>query len=484
MKFGKKANTAGKPARTSATSPEMVKRGTISAAIIAFGIAICIIFNLVVAQLPTSITQADLSVEHIYTVSDTSVDFLAELEDEILIVALIQDGSLDSRISKFLDNYCALSSNLSWKQIDPVKYPSALTTYEAEEGQFVVYNRTTGESELVECDDVLVYNYYFYYYYGELYYTDFDAEGQFTSAINRLTSDSAKTLYLTEGHGESSFTTDLTTLLGKSQMSTDTVNLLTNGEIPEDCDELVIYGPTSDFGEDEITLIEDYLNAGGTVTILLNAYGTDTPNLDAFLESYGLSVAEGYIGEVTQGYYYQMVGVYAIFPDFNSVSGITRSLSSDATVLLYVARGMTEVDPARDTISVTSFMVTSSNALAITSDADGNTVTEEGQYILGALVTEEIDDETTARLTVFSTDSLIDSSITSISSSLANQTLFVNAVTAGFDDLENLSIDSKSLEIDYNTIVPSASLSAVFVIVLPVATLVVGLVIWLRRRKK
>ncbi len=482
LKKNDEAKASGKPAAP--TNPELVKRGTISAISIAIAVAICIIFNLAVAQLPTSVTEIDMSAEKIYTVSDTSVEFLADLEDDIVIVALIQDGDLDSRISKFLDNYCALSSHLSWQQIDPVKYPSALTTYDASEGDFVVYNTTRDTSELIDLYDILVFDYSYYYYYGTLYYTEFDAEGQFTSAINRLTSDTTKLLYLTEGHGESGFSTDMTTLLTRSQLSTATVNLLTEGEIPEDCDELVIYGPTSDFGADEIALIEDYLNAGGIVTILLNDSGTDTPNLDAFLESYGLSVVEGYIAEVTQGYYYQMYGSYAIFPDLSSVTGVTKSLSSDATVLLYGARGFEQVDAARDTISISVFMKTSSAALAVTTDTSGNTVTNEGQYVLGAVITEEIDDETSCRLTVFSTDSIIDDSVASVSSSLSNQTLFVNAVTAGFDDLTNISIASKSLSMSYNTITMTQTLSAVFVIVIPVVVLAAGLVIWLRRRKK
>ncbi len=488
LKFGKGGKNQDEKALTSRTEKQTnsaaVKRGTISAALIAVGVVICIIFNLVVAQLPTSIMEIDLSTEKIYTVSDTSVEFLAELEDDIVITALVQDGDLDDRISKFLDNYCALSDHVSWQQIDPVKYPSALTTYDAEEGQFVVYNTTEGTSELIESTDILVYDWTYYYYYGTLYYTDFDAEGQFTSAINRLTSDTTKLIYLTEGHGEGSLSDSVISLLGKSQLDTDTVNLLTTGEIPEDCDELMILGPTSDFGEDEIALIEDYLAEGGKVTILLDDEGTDTPNLDGLLETYGLTLVEGYIAETAQGYYYQVYGNYAIFPSISSVSGISSSLSSDATVLLYGARGMEVVDPARDTITVTTFMTTSDSALAVTTNTDGETVTTEGQYVLGAVATEEIDDETTARLTVYSTNSIIDENVTAVSSSLANETLFVNSVAAGFDDIENLSIESKSLEVSYNTITPWMTLSATFIIIIPAVILVVGLVIWLRRRRK
>ena len=489
LKFGKKnpdkaAAKASKKKSEAVVNPADVKRGTISAAFIAVAVAICIIFNLVVAQIPTNISEVDLSTEKIYTVSDTSVEFLAELEDDIVITALVQDGDLDDRIAKFLDNYCALSSHVTWQQIDPVKYPSALTTYDAEEGQFVVSCASRGTSETIDTTDILVYDIYYYYYYGTLYYTDFDAEGQFTSAINRITSDTTKLIYLTEGHGEGDLSDSVIDLLGKSQIDTDTVNLLTTGEIPEDCDGIIIMGPTTDFAEDEITLLEDYMAAGGSVTILLNYEGTDLPNLEAFLETYGLVLADGYIAETTQGYYYQN-NYYAIFPDVaNSISGITSSMSGDTTILLYIAQGFTLTDPARDTITVKTILTSSDNAMAVTSDEDGETVTVEDEYTFAIVATEEIDDDTTSTLTVYSTDSIIDESVTSVSSSLGNETLFVNSITNSYDDIENLSIDSKSLETEYNTITNWLPVSGVFIIVIPVVILAVGLVIWLRRRKK
>ena len=48
------------------------------------------------------------------------------------------------------------------------------------------------------------------------------------------------------------------------------------------------------------------------------------------------------------------------------------------------ARGMVETDPARDTISVTPFMTTSENGFAVTEDKQ-----EQGEYILGAVATED-----------------------------------------------------------------------------------------------
>ena len=77
----------------------------------------------------------------------------------------------------------------------------------------------------------------------------------------------------------------------------------------------------------------------------------------------------------------------------------------------------------------------------------------------------------------------IDDAITKSFTNLSNLTFFMNAVTSYFDDVSNISIESKSLEVPFNTI-PSAGMYAIlFIGIIPVAVLVYGFVLWLKRRK-
>ena len=114
------------------------------------------------------------------------------------------------------------------------------------------------------------------------------------------------------------------------------------------------------------------------------------------------------------------------------------------------------------------------------SDATGET----GTYILGAVATEEIDDETTARLTVFTTESVVDDEIITYNPSMINLDLFVNALTAGFEDISSISIPAKSLEITYNTFTNAGLWSTLYLAVIPLVTLIGGLIYWMNRRKK
>lgn len=61
----------------------------------------------------------------------------------------------------------------------------------------------TGRQRVVPFSDILVADLMSYYTYGTYTYSEFDAEGQLTSAVDYVTSDNSHILYLAENHGES-----------------------------------------------------------------------------------------------------------------------------------------------------------------------------------------------------------------------------------------------------------------------------------------
>ena len=91
-------------------------------------------------------------------------------------------------------------------------------------------------------------------------------------------------------------------------------------------------------------------------------------------------------------------------------------------------------------------MQTSDNSYAVTENKQ-----EEGTYTLGAVATEQItsDDSSdssssqTSRLTVISSESMINSQITDTYTTLENLDLFMNAVTANFDKTKKYSNQSE-----------------------------------------
>ncbi|MCD7844165.1 MAG: GldG family protein, partial [Clostridiales bacterium] len=106
------------------------KNGLFSTTLIVLAVVITLIFNLAVGQLPSAISEFDLSTTKLYSFSDTSKDYLTELDTDVQLIAVATKDDTDTRIVKFLQKYAALSDHVTLEWIDPVAYPSALTTYD------------------------------------------------------------------------------------------------------------------------------------------------------------------------------------------------------------------------------------------------------------------------------------------------------------------------------------------------------------------
>lgn len=84
---------------------------------------------------------------------------------------------------------------------------------------------------------------------------------------------------------------------------------------------------------------------------------------------------------------------------------------------------------------------------------------------------------------MISAGSLIDAQITDTFTTLENTTLFMNVVTANFDDVENVSVEPKSLAVEYNTVQYPGILSLFVIFGIPIMVLAAGFVVWFRRRR-
>ena len=464
------------------------KQGSFSIGVTAIVIAIVVVANMIIGQLPEKYRNIDVSSTKIYEISDTSKDLLKELDHKVTLTVLAVKDETDDRITTFLSKYAGLSKNVSVKWIDPVLHPSALTENNAEKDTIVVKCEDTGKSTTVAFSDIIVQDMSSYYYTGSTSESKFDGEGQLTSAINYVISDASQTVYRTSGHGESTFSTTISDLMKKNNYNVEELNLVMNTEIPDDCDLLMMYAPTNDLSQEEADVMKNYLKSGGKVMLILGDTPSEQlPNLMGILSDYGMKEADGYIADPKRCY---QGNAYYLFPQL-SVSGDLANGISSQMVLLVNTHGLELSDPARDTISVNAFMSTTNNAYAVTEDAQ-----TEGSYTLGAVATESIskddaedenstDDSETpeSRLTVISSASMIDSQITDAFTTLENTTLFMNAVTANFDGVKNISIEPKSLSVEYNTVKHSGLLSLLVIFGVPIVLLIGGFSVWYRRRK-
>lgn len=454
------------------------KSGTYSLSLCAVALACVVVLNVALSALPDNLKTFDMTAGNLYDPSETSAEFMKGLSHDVRVVVLAQDANIDKRIKNFLTNYEKLSPRLTVEYIDPVAFPSATTTYEADENSVVVLCEDTGKQRVISFYEIIKIDEAAYYTSGQIQESEFDADGQLTSAVDYVANESGVVVYTTKGHQESALPASVTAQLQKSNVTTTEVNLLIDG-MPENCPALLIYGPSVDFSDDEIALVRDYLSGGGQVTMFLpdgTVPAEKLPNLTGLLAEYGMTMVDGYIADTDR--FYQN-NYYNIFPVVSTGHSMLNGLASDAVVLLSGARGMVGGTPARDSITLSTIMRTSENGFAVTED--GTQV--QNTYLLAASADELLENEKHSRLTVFGAQSLIASDIIDRFANLSNLTVFTDVMLYEQENVSNISIPAKSLALTYNT-VPSANFwSLIFVGAIPLAVIGVGAFVCIRRRR-
>ncbi len=449
------------------------KRGNYSLGLSAVVIAIAIVLALLIGLLPDSVKQIDLSSTKVYTIGNTTKEFLSKLQDKVKLTVVAEAAAIDPRIDKLVKQYAEASSLISVDYIDPVSEPSEFKAAGGISNTILVEDEATGKSKNVMFADIVLIDMEAYYSAQQVVETEFDGEGQLTSAINYVTNDSNAKIYLASGHGESTLGETVTKRLSQLSIEIGSVNLLLDGAIPSDCSLLIILGPTADISEAEKAMLSAYMQSGGNIMFLASYETTALPNFEAFLAEYGITFANGYIADLER--YYQS-SYYYIFPVLKT-DEITSTLAEDDLVLLIESRGFVLTAPARETITQDTVLTTSEHGQAVT-----ETEQIEGQYVLGVTAKESLDSKE-VKLIAFSSQSLVEESIISSFPSLVNTDLFINAVTSVMPEIENISIPTKSLQVTNNAVAGGGLWRALFVFIIPVALLVSGFVIWNRRRK-
>ena len=275
----------------------------------------------------------------------------------------------------------------------------------------------------------------------------------------------------------------------KANMDIKSLNLLTEGSVPDDADCLFIDSPSTDFSSDEKDAIIEYLENGGKAIIFSDYTTEDMPNFDAILENYGVQRTEGVVFE-GDNQHYAMQMPYYLVPTINSTDASSETASAGYYVLAPYAQGIKQLDDVRDTVKIESILTTSDQAYSKT-DLNSNTIEKEdgdveGPFDLGVSITESLDDDKETQIVYYSTSNLMDSQTNQMVSG-GNEKLIMESLKWMTDTEESasVSIPSKSLEVSYLTITDydAAFWKICTIALIPGIFLVIGFVVWIKRRK-
>ncbi|MCD7824714.1 MAG: Gldg family protein [Clostridiaceae bacterium] len=468
------------------TRSQQFKTGAYSSLLTVLTLAIVVVANLMFSKLELS---SDLSSEGYFSLTGDTEEVVKQVDQNIVINYMVSDGQEDDYIDRILKKYKKLSGYITVKKVDPVVNPgfgSSLGIDDTvENNDVIVQNEETGSVKYLSNADLVIED---YDYYTGSSSTTLDVEGQVTAAIQKVIAEDTTKVYVMTKHSEFDMGSEADDIFDKMNMETEELELATLEAVPDDCDILIINGPSTDLTEQEKKLVLKYLKAGGSAMLTVAYSEDELTNFDAILEYYGIHLNRGVVYESTGNY---MQYLNYIIPFTSSESDLLSDLNG--YLVFPSAAGMTadSGDALRDGVTVTSLLETSESAFVKTNPSSGETSKEDGDvdgpFALGYSVTEEIDDDTETNLIVYSSAGAFSESFLA-AGELDNASVLKQSLSSinTSSNITEVSIDQKSLSYSYVSMTVSSQLfwAAMVVVILPAALLIAGFVIWFTRRRK
>ena len=475
-----------------------------SSTVIVGSIAVAVILNLIVAELPSRYTVFDLTANKLYSLTDDTKELVGSIGEDVTIYVLANEKQADSTLANTLDSYEGLSSHIKVTYVDPAVNPKFYTKYtDGSISSNSVIVESSKRSRVVDYNDLYVSEFDYSTYSQNV--TGYDAEGQITSAISYVLSEDMPKIYMVTGHGELELDSTFTDIIQKANIDTETINLMDYDAVPEDAAAVFVNAPTEDLSADDAEKILTYLNKGGDIFVNTTYTGKDMPNFEKLLDFYGVQVSKGLIIETAQNSYYQ--DPFYLLPTIEYDSITSDIYSGNSYIFAPYCQGLTYTD--KEDVEVTPLLASSEKSY-VRDDIENSTSYDkqdgdvDGPFYIGLSCTAQVsgsDSEETEDESVDDTQKSGDNSTGIIFSSEnlftqeadvmvagTNQKLFSGVLQAfETEDGESSSvvIPVKNYEVEYLTVSQSwiSVLALITVIVIPFGFLITGFVIWFRRRK-
>ena len=281
-----------------------------------------------------------------FSLSEQTKKILGELNAEINMVAFYTQNHYRREFAQdMLNEYVRQSNKLHLNFIDPNYNPNVAIAHNIRPGQDGTVVFKSGDRR----EDALSYQ---------------NEEQDFTSAIKKLMATEQKKIYFLEGHAER----DIDSIYGNLRQMIEADNYLVDklflsGRVPDDCDLLVIAGPQKPLLPHEEEAIVRYLDGGGKAIIMVDP--APAPSLAELLRRWGVTVHNDIILDPVQ----QVNGILS-FPAsirYETEHAITIPLAnpgSTGKIMTFfpMARSLAPGKALREGVEVTELVKTSDDS--------------------------------------------------------------------------------------------------------------------------
>lgn len=464
------------------------RAGVFSVGMIAASFAVAVGVNLLMKELPQEWTKLDVTGTKLYSLTDETRNVAKELEEDVTIYVLASEKSADTTLAQTLERYDGLSGHIHVEYKNPSLNPGFYQEYTenapAANSLIVVSEK---RSRVIDYSDIYEYSYDYTNYSSSI--DGYDAEGQITSAITYVTMEdsSLPVIYEIAGHGETALSGSFLETVEKANMMLSSLTLLKEEKISDDAAAIIINGPSSDLSVDDAKKVTEYLSGGGKALVVCDFQHQELPNIAAVLSEYGIERVGGIVMENDASYYYGNIPYY-LLPQVES-TGYTASVSEKYVFAPY-SEAFSYPEESEEIVYLP--LLTTTGQAVSKADAENATTSalEEGDSagpFTIALAAEKTVGENTSQLVLLGSIQLLTDEADQIVYG-GNAALFGDLIgnIAGGDGGAQSAIPVKKYNLS-NIVVTSAAAmlgGLAAIVLIPMALLALGIVIWAVRRKK
>ena len=463
-------------------------------------LVVLVVVNVLFQQLKITV---DLTPNRLYSVGDKTTEILNGLTQDVNIYGIYKPGSDESgsynpQVKRFVMNYVDNSSRLHYTQIDPLSNPTFTKQFLSEatdsiaDGTIIVQAADSKSFKILPLSDF--YSVTQNQQTGQSEVTAFAAEEALTSAVQYVTSENNPVILQLTGHSEGELDSTMTSYLKKSNFDVSSLDLIRPAE-GEDSVSLeannytivMVNNPKSDLTDKEYEILLDYMEKGGRMMVLVESDLPELPNFEKLLTRFGIGVERGSVVETSARNYYMYPNL--VIPNYGE-HDITSDMAGSSNYMLMLNPASLTVSENRNRSTTITPLMTSSDDAIIKGDPESTVAAFEegdtkGPFNLGLVAEEQksLDNTvvTSKMVVVGSASCFAKNSGTMLQ---GNYNMFINICDYLQDEVNSLYISPKSIvegtmPVSMQTFITGG---VIFVILVPLAVLACGLVVYLRRK--
>ncbi len=473
------------------------RKGGFSIIFVAVFVAVIIVLNMVAGLLTSKIPALtfDLSTMKTAELSQDTIDFVQTINKEVTITVLAPESKYVSAnqyylmANTLLKQYRNYSKKIKIEYVDLTANPTFTSQYPDDtlsSGNYIVEcgnkHRILTNSDLFKFTQDM---------YGSSQITSMEVEPAVTTAILNVTSENQTKVRFIDGFGDYD-ATYFKTLLEKNNYDVGTINTLTE-KIEDSVEALILFTPSVDLDDTSIKKIKDFLNNNGN-------YGKDffyvaleqkveMPKFDAFLEEWGVKMGDGIVMETDSSKLVSVNTAFFSLLDYSTNSSeYTQGLKNKTLNVLggYII----PIEITNENTAIPLLQTSESAKLIKFSEADNRDLDinkiEGKLYNASTISTKTSGNDEKSSVVAFGSNFMFSSNALSIPS-YNNGAYLINMMNKLTDNTdEGITIDGKNLESTSLGITTDQInfITGICMAGIPLIIIIVGVVIWVRRRNR